>query len=175
MPHEAERAGTQPRAGRGPRGDGVGGGDERISAVVVQQGPRALEQDALLAALPVEKRPDRVDERPDALGDARQLFVDGGGIDLGLAQAPPQRVVMDEQAVDLGAQGARVGEVHDPDGAPADLVLVGRANAALRRADLGAGRALLLAERVQFAVQRQDEGGVVGDAKASRATETPCS
>jgi hypothetical protein len=83
-----------------------------------------------------------------------------------LAQAAAQRVVMGEQTVDLGRQRLEIGEIHHPDRAAADLVLVGRADAAPRGADLGAGiRRRVLAQRVELAVQRQDQRGVVGNAK----------
>ena len=46
-----------------------------------------------------------------------------------------------QQAIDLVRQRVEVGEVHQADGAAADLVLVGRADAAAGGADLGARRA----------------------------------
>ena len=73
-----------------------------------------------------------------------------------------------EQALDLVRQGAEVGEVDEPDGAAAHLVLVGRADAAPGGADLGA-RTAAFAERVELAMERQDQGGVVGDAQVVAA------
>ena len=61
-------------------------------------------------------------------------------------------------------QRVEVGEIHEPDGAAPDLVLVGRADAALRRADLRPGAAAF-AQRVELAVDREDERRVVGDAQ----------
>ena len=58
----------------------------------------------------------------------------------------------------------QVGEIHEADGAAADLVLVGRADAALGGADAGGGT-VGLAQRLELAVQRQDQGGVLGDAQ----------
>ena len=147
-------------------GDGVRRGDEGIGAVVdVEQRPlRALEQDALaLAALGVEQRPHRVHIREDLRRDLAELIAEIVGGNLGLAQAPAQRIVMGEDALDLGLQARQVLEVHHPDGAPADLVLIGRADAALGGADRPAGRRL--AQRVELAVQRQDERRVLGDAQ----------
>ena len=69
-----------------------------------------------------------------------------------------------EQALDLGRQRVEVGEIHEADGAAADLVLVGRADAAAGGADARAGAAAF-AQRIELAVQGQDERGVVGDAQ----------
>ena len=63
--------------------------------------------------------------------------------------------------------GFRLGrscEVHDADGAAADLVLIGRADAALGGADLAVA-GLRLAQRVELAVERQDQRRVLGDAE----------
>jgi len=70
---------------------------------------------------------------------------------------------MGEDALDLGLEARQVLQVHHPDGAPAHLVLVGRTDAALGRADpslAGGG----LAKRVELAVKRQNERRVLGDA-----------
>ena len=74
---------------------------------------------------------------------------------------------MRQQAVDLVRQRIEIGEVHQPDRAAADLVLIGRANAALGGADRadGVGR---FAERVELAMQRQDQRDVFGDAQVFR-------
>ena len=55
-------------------------------------------------------------------------------------------------------------EIADPDRAPADLVLVSRADAAAGGADL-AGAAGVLAQRVEIAVEGQDQRAIVGDAQ----------
>ena len=55
-----------------------------------------------------------------------------------------------------------VGEVADADRAAPDLVLIGRADAAPRRADL-ARAAGVLAQRVEVAVDGQDQGAGLGD------------
>jgi hypothetical protein len=75
---------------------------------------------------------------------------------------------MRQQAVDLVRQGVEVGKVHQPDGAAADLVLIGRPDAAPRGADRGA-RVGGLPQRVEFAMQRQDQRDVLGDAQIFRA------
>ena len=69
-----------------------------------------------------------------------------------------------EQPIDLFRQGLQVGQIHQADGAPSGLVLVGRADAALGRADLGAGAAAF-AQRVEFAVDGEDQRRVLGDAQ----------
>ena len=75
---------------------------------------------------------------------------------------------MRQQAVDLVRQRVEIGEVHQADGAAADLVLIGRADAAAGGADRG-GRVGGFAQRIEFAVQRQDQRDVLGDAQIFRA------
>ncbi len=153
----------------------VGGGDERVGAVVdVEHGALgALEQDAAAGALQLGQ------PQPDRLGEGQQLGRQGGelgqqraAVDLLDAEAAAQRVVVDQQLVDLGRQGVGVGEVADADRAARRLVLVGRADAAAGGADLAgalvAALAGALARAVELAVQRQDQGRVLGDAQASR-------
>ncbi len=62
-----------------------------------------------------------------------------------------------EQRIEL----AEVGEVADADGAAADLVLIGRTDAAAGRADL-AGAARILAQGVEIAVDGQDQRAGLG-------------
>ena len=71
---------------------------------------------------------------------------------------------MGEQALDLAVEHLQVGEVHQPDRAAADLVLVGRPDAAAGGAD-GALAGGLLARHVELLVQRQDQRRVLGDAQ----------
>ena len=120
--HVADRARPHAGAGRRLRRHRVGRGDERIGAVVdvEQRALRALEQDALArAALAVEQRPHVVDVGQDLRRDLGELAHQRVLADLGHAEPAPQRVVVHEQAVDLGAQRAEVLEVLDADGAPA--------------------------------------------------------
>ena len=132
---------------------------------IEQRALRALEQDALAGApLRIEQRPDRVGEGQHLGGDRLELVEQLAAVDLGDAEPAAQRVVMREQPLDLGLQDRRILQVDDADGAAADLVLIGRADAALGRADLEAG-IRGLAEMVELAVQRQDQRGVVGDAQ----------
>ena len=89
---------------------------------------------------------------------------------LGMAKPAAQRIVVRQQPVDLGRQRFQIREIHDPDRAAADLVLIGRADAPAGRADLRAGiRSRILAESVELPVQRQDKRGVFGDFQAVRA------
>ena len=76
----------------------------------------------------------------------------------------PQRIVVRQQPLDLAVERRQVGEVHQADRAAADLVLIGRADAAPGGADapLPDGG---LAHRVEFLVQRQDQRDVLGDAQ----------
>ena len=85
--------------------------------------------------------------------------------DLAHAEAAAQRVVMRQQAIDLAVEHRQVGEVHQADRAAADLVLVGRADAAAGGAD-GALAGGLLARDVELLVQRQDQRRVLRDAQA---------
>ena len=73
---------------------------------------------------------------------------------------------MGEQAIDLVVERIRVGEVHETDRAPGDLVLVSRADAALGGADLGCAAGLAMG--VEFAVQRQNQRHVFGDLEVRR-------
>ena len=73
-----------------------------------------------------------------------------------------------EQAIDRVVQRVGIGEVHQADRAPGDLVLVSRADAALGGADLGSGDASRLAMRVELAMQRQNQRDVLGDLEVGR-------
>ena len=75
---------------------------------------------------------------------------------------------MRQQAVDLVRQRIEIGEVHQPDRAAADLVFIGRADAAPRGADRG-DRVGGFPQRIEFAMQRQDQRDVFGDAQIFRA------
>ena len=130
---------------------------------VEQRALRALEQDApARTALGVEQRPHVVHVWQHLRGDLHELAHQRILADLGHAQSAPQRIVVHEQTVDLGSQRAEVLEILGADGAPAGLVLVGRADAAPRGADplLAGGR---LAQLIELAMQRQDQRGVLGD------------
>jgi hypothetical protein len=78
--------------------------------------------------------------------------------------------VVQEQLVELALQQRRIGQIAQPEAAARHLVLVGRADAAAGGADLaraGVGAfAGALAQPVQLAVERQDQGHVLGDAQA---------
>ena len=75
---------------------------------------------------------------------------------------------MRQQAIDLVRQRVEVGEVHQADGAAADLVLIGRPDAAARGADRGGGVGGF-AQGIEFAVQRQNQRDVFGDPQIVRA------
>ena len=173
---DAEHEADAVRAGAGARGRGgrhrVGRGDERVGAVVdVEHGAlRALEQDAAAGALELgQAQPDRLGERQQPGRQGGELGQQRVAVDLLDAEAAAQRVVVEQQLVDLGRQRVGVGEVADADGAARRLVLVGRADAAAGGADLAgalvAALAGQLARPVELAVQRQDQGRVLGDAQ----------
>jgi hypothetical protein len=74
---------------------------------------------------------------------------------------------MGEQPLDLVAERRQIGQVHEANGAAADLVLIGRADAALGGADAG-GRAVGLAQGFELAMQRQDQRRVFRDTQIVR-------
>ena len=74
---------------------------------------------------------------------------------------------MEQQLAEPGLQGFDVAQIAETDGAAADLVLVGRADAAAGGAELGAA-AGLLARLVQLAVNRQDQADVLGERQRLR-------
>ncbi len=69
---------------------------------------------------------------------------------------------MGEDALDLRLEARQVLQIHDADGTPPDLILIGRADAALGRADLAVA-GLRLTQRVELAVERQDQRRVLGN------------
>src|SRR5262245_1842569 len=160
-------AGPEPRSGRGLRRYRVRRRDERIGAVIdVEQSPlRALEQDALaLPSLGVEQRPHRVDVGEYLRRDLRQLGAAGIGGNLGLAQTLSQGVMVGEDALDLRLERGKVLEVHHSDCAPPDFVLVSRADAALGGPNPSvSGRTL--AQRIELAVEREDQRRILGDSE----------
>ncbi len=124
---------------------------------------RALIEDAaVLAAQIVEAAPDDVGEGQDARGDLQQVGQQLLPVDFGQAQAAQQRVVMGQQTLDLGLQDGLVGQIAHTDRAARHLVLIGRADAATRGADLRPARGFL-AGAIDQAMQRQDQRGVLGD------------
>src|SRR5207253_10513682 len=103
-----------------------------------QRALRALEQDTLaLAALEVEQPPHRLGVGQQFWRQRGELLQDAAAVDLLQIEPAAQRIVMRQQAVDLVRQRVEVGEVHQADGAAADLVYIGRPDAAARGADCG--------------------------------------
>ena len=88
------------------------------------------------------------------------------------SEAAAQGIVMDQESLDLAPERHGIGEVVDPDGAPADLVLVSRANAATGGAD-PRKRVGGFANGVELLVQRQDQRCIVGDAQVLRRDVDP--
>jgi len=78
-------------------------------------------------------------------------------------------LLMRQQAVDLVRQRVEIGEIHQADGAAADLVFIGGADAALRSAiAVPCGG---FPQAIEFAMQRQDQRDVFGDAQIVRADD----
>ena len=136
---------------------------------VQQHALRAFEQDLpAAAAAPVEVAPDRSREGQHETGDLAQVASKRVAIDRRLVEAGAQRVVMRAQAVEQRVEVFELGEIADANRAAADLVLIGGADAAPGGADLArAGR--VLAQRVEVAVDGQDQRAVVGDHAGLRA------
>ena len=134
---------------------------------VEQRALRAFEQNALALAAPfVEQRPDRVHVGQHLRrhgGQVRRSSVRGSNS--AHAKTAAQRIVVRQQAIDLAVEHLQVGEIHQADGAPADLVFVGRADAAAGGAD-GALAAMAFSRATSSSLmQRQDQRRVLGDAQ----------
>jgi hypothetical protein len=130
---------------------------------------RALEQDALaLAALEVEEPPHRLGIGQEFWRQRGELGQNALAVDLFEVQPAAQRVVMRQQPVDLVREGIEVCQIHQADGAAADLVLIGRADAAAGGSDRG-DRVRGFAQGIELAMQGQDQRDVFGDAQVFRA------
>ena len=106
-----------------------------------------------------------------ARGDALELLADGGNAHFVEPQPAPQGVVMGQQAFDLAPERQWIGQIHDADGAPPNLVLVGGADAppgsAHARKHIGG-----FANRVELLVQRQALQQLLLLAKTGRRRDT---
>ena len=102
---------------------------------------------------------------PELVADRRR----GDHLD---AEPAAQRIVVGEEPLDLAVKGGEVRKVHEANGAPADLVLIGRANATAGGAD-ARERIRGLARRIEFLMQGQDQRGVLGDAQRGRRDLDP--
>ena len=167
--HGADRAGPMPRPVAAPPAVRIRRGDERIGAVVdvEQRALRALEHHRAAGrhrAMQIERRvgDERLQTRPDR-AQIRQHVL-------------PLHVRVAHEAVARGdvlvhrarerAVVARVREIADAHAAAADLVFVGRPDAARRRADLPLAPPRFR-QHVQLAVIRQDEMRLVAHEQAS--------
>ena len=76
---------------------------------IEQRALRAFEQDALAdAPLAVEQRPDRIDVRQHLRRDGLQLIAKLVGADLRLAEPAAKRIVVGEDALDLGLEAWQI-------------------------------------------------------------------
>ena len=120
---------------------------------IEQRALRALEQNALaLAALVVEQPPHRFGVRQKFRRQRGQFLQNSPAVDFFEIETAAQRIVMRQQTIDLVRQRVEIGEIHQPDRAAADLVLVGRSDAAPRGADRG-DRVGGFADRIEIAMQ----------------------
>ena len=135
---------------------------------VEQDALRALEQDPPAAPSGlVEVAPYRPRERQYELGDFGEVVLEPLAIDRWLAEAGAQGIMVRAQAVEQRVEFVEMGEIAHADGAAADLVLIGRADAAAGGADLARARRIL-AQCVEIAVDRQDQRAGFGDIEAVR-------
>ena len=135
---------------------------------VEQRALRALEQDAFaFAPLGVEQAPDRLGIRQHARRQLLEFPEQRVAVDLLKPHAAAERVVVGQQPVDLARQRIEVGKVHQPDRAAADLVLIGRTDAAPGGADR---RPAFddFAQRIELAVQAENQRDVFGDPQIVR-------
>ena len=152
--------GPKPEPAGGGAADRVRAGDERIGAVIdiEQHALRAFEQDprACLAhfVAGASTPAGRIAARKARFRAGRRAAL---AVDRRLAEAGAQRVMMRAKPVELRLERVEMGEVAHADRAAADLVLIGRADAAPGRADLA------LARR-SFAQADRDRGGSAGSA-----------
>ena len=163
--HASDRARRNAEAGADAADRRVRRGDVRIGAVidVEQRALRAFEQDRLAVAHRLrQQQRDVAHHRPHPLAVRQQLRQH---------RLPVHRAVLDEAVArvdvvaDVLLEPLRIGEVADADAAARDLVLVGRADAARRRADLALAAARL-GQQIEVAVIRQDEVRLVADEDA---------
>ena len=135
---------------------------------VEQRALCALEQNAFSLAPPrIEQQPHQIHERQHFGGQRRKIVVNILAVDRLEVETAAQRVMMRQQTLDLGPQRRQIGQVHEADSAAADLVLIGGTDAAFGRADARC-RAVGLADGFELAVQRQDQGHILGDAQIVR-------
>jgi hypothetical protein len=145
--HIADRAGPEPRAGRRvapPRCSRTSRTDRCRGRRRAARPARPRTECACLRAASVEQRPYRIHVRQHlgrhATNSARMAA------SIGAACRGPGAAHCDGRAAARSCvERVRIGEVHQPDGAPADLVLVGRADAApvvpMRSAGVAVSRA----------------------------------
>src|SRR5574338_279265 len=104
---------------------------------VEQHALRALEQDP--ASTPLGRvgiAPHGLGEWQDEIGDLGEVIPQAFTVDRRLAEAGAKGVMMRAQAVEQRLQFPKVSDVANADSAAADLVLVGRTDAATGGADL---------------------------------------
>jgi hypothetical protein len=114
------------------------------------------------STLDVEKPPYRLRIGQQLRRQRGEFSQDAAAVDLFQIEPAAQRVVMRQQPIDLVRQRVKIGKVHQADGAPADLVLIGRPDAAAGSADRR-GRVGGFAQGIELAVQRQNQRDVFGD------------
>ena len=175
--HKADRRRRDAGPGRGLPGHRVRRGHVGIGAVIdiEHRALRALEQDAAAGAPRlVEQPPDRRGVGQELRRDLAQPGQHVGAVELRRVEPAQQRVVVQQQIVDPVFERLRLGQIADPHRAAADLVLVGRADAAAGRADPPRA-APLLARPVERAVRRQDQRRIVGEPQRLAAkSPAPC-
>jgi hypothetical protein len=81
--------------------------------------------------------------------------------------------MVSEKPLDLVVERVGFSEVHEPDRASRDLVLICRADAAFSRANLCSATRARFPVSVEFPVQRQDQRHILGDLEVCRSHIDP--
>src|SRR5205085_3125488 len=110
----------------------------------------------------VEVAPYRPREGQNELRNLGEIVPETVAVDRRLAKTGAERIVVRAQAIKQRPEVVELREIADADRAATHLVLVSGADAAACCPDL-ARSARVLAQPVEVAVDRQDQGAIVGD------------
>ena len=163
--HIAEGARPDTQTRRRLRRDRIRRGHERVSSVVDIQkcALRAFEQDALVVpARLVEQVPSHIHVRQDFRRNIDQLGDELIFNNFGLAEATAQGIMVREYSIDFRPERCRHGQILKAYRAAADFIFVSRTDTAARRADFFRA-CCRLANDIEFAMQRQNQGGIFRD------------
>ncbi|MFN3233059.1 MAG: hypothetical protein ACE363_13010 [Alphaproteobacteria bacterium] len=143
--------------------------------VHIQHGAlRTFKQDTLAAAPRIRQEfQGRPGERQHLVGNVFNQRDQRIAVDLRLAEAPAQRIVMCQQGIDARFDPRPVTQVTDAQRTATHLVFIGRADATPRGADLGGVAGGVLAHGIKLTMQRQDQRRILCDVQSFRADLKP--